>query len=74
MTNLHTFSPIQSTPLAAQGWQLTTLASSTDEEKMEIDLEIERLGGILGKDVHEWQKRLDEVNEELSGRKTEVTA
>lgn len=41
---------------------------------MEIDLEIERLEGILGKDVHEWQKRLDEVNEELSGRKTGVTA
>ena len=55
------------TPTIAQGWQLTTLASSTDEEKMEIDLEIERLEGILGKDVHDWQRRLDEVNEELKG-------
>lgn len=46
---------------------MTTLATSTDEEKMEIDLEIERLEGILGKDVHDWQRRLDEVNEELKG-------
>jgi ATP-binding cassette subfamily D (ALD) long-chain fatty acid import protein len=56
-----------STPTIAQGWQLTTLASSTDEEKMEIDAEIERLEGILGKDVDDWQKRLDEVNDELKG-------
>jgi hypothetical protein len=56
-----------STPTIAQGWQLSTLASSTDEEKMEIDAEIERLEGILGKDVHDWQRRLDEVNEELKG-------
>lgn len=56
-----------STPTIAQGWQLTTLASSTDEEKLEIDLEIERLEGILGKDVYDWQKRLDEVNDELKG-------
>jgi ATP-binding cassette subfamily D (ALD) long-chain fatty acid import protein len=42
---------------------------------MEIDLEIERLEGILGKDVHEWQKRLDEVNDELSGKRgVQVTA
>jgi ATP-binding cassette subfamily D (ALD) long-chain fatty acid import protein len=60
---------VPSTPLAAQGWQLTTLATSSEEEKMEIDLEIERLEGILGKDVHEWQKRLDEVNDELSGKR-----
>ena len=53
--------------MIAQGWQLTTLASSTDEEKLEIDLEIERLEGILGKDVYDWQKRLDEVNDELKG-------
>jgi ATP-binding cassette subfamily D (ALD) long-chain fatty acid import protein len=59
-----------STPTIAQGWQLTTLASTTAEEKMEVDLEIERLEGILGKDVFEWQKRLDEVNEELKGGRT----
>lgn len=59
------------TPLAtaAQGWQLTTLASTTAEEKMEVDLEIERLEGILGNEVGGWQKRLDEVNAELSGQK-----
>jgi ATP-binding cassette subfamily D (ALD) long-chain fatty acid import protein len=56
-----------STPTIAQGWQLTTLATSTAEEKMEIDLEIERLEGILGSDVHVWQRRLDEVNDELKG-------
>jgi ATP-binding cassette subfamily D (ALD) long-chain fatty acid import protein len=56
-----------STPIIAQGWQLTTLATSTAEEKMEIDLEIERLEGILGRDVHVWQRRLDEVNDELKG-------
>lgn len=63
MTNLQGMS----TSTIAQGWQLTTLATSTDEEKMEIDLEIERLEGILGKDVYDWQRRLDEVNEELKG-------
>jgi len=66
MTNLTNLQGM-STPTIAQGWQLTTLASSTDEEKMEIDLEIERLEGILGKDVYDWQKRLDEVNDELKG-------
>lgn len=53
---------------------MTTLASSTAEEKMEIDLEIERLEGILGRDVHVWQKRLDEVNEELKGKAVAVVA
>lgn len=61
-------------PTIAQGWQLTTLATSTAEEKMEIDSEIERLEGILGRDVHLWQKRLDEVNEELKGKGVGVAA
>jgi ATP-binding cassette subfamily D (ALD) long-chain fatty acid import protein len=68
MTDLNSRLNGLSTPTVAQGWQLTTLASSTAEEKMEIDLEIERLEGILGRDVHVWQKRLDEVNEELKGK------
>jgi ATP-binding cassette subfamily D (ALD) long-chain fatty acid import protein len=62
------------TPTIAQGWQLTTLASTTAEEKMEVDLEIERLEGILGKDVFEWQKMLDEVNEELKGGRVVAVA
>ena len=59
------------TPMAtsAQGWQLTTLASTTAEEKMEVDMEIERLEGILGNEVQSWQDRLDEVNAELGGKK-----
>jgi ATP-binding cassette subfamily D (ALD) long-chain fatty acid import protein len=67
MTDLNSRLNGMSTPTIAQGWQLTTLATSTAEEKMEIDLEIERLEGILGSDVHVWQRRLDEVNDELKG-------
>jgi ATP-binding cassette subfamily D (ALD) long-chain fatty acid import protein len=67
MTDLNSRLNGMSTPIIAQGWQLTTLATSTAEEKMEIDLEIERLEGILGRDVHVWQRRLDEVNDELKG-------
>lgn len=59
------------TPMAtsAQGWQLTTLAATTAEEKMEVDMEIERLEEILGSEVQSWQDRLDQVNAELGGRK-----
>ena len=74
MTDLNSRLNGLSTPTIAQGWQLTTLASSTAEEKLEIDLEIERLEGILGRDVHIWQKRLDEVNEELRGKGVAITA
>lgn len=57
-----------STPTAAQGWQLTTLSSSTDEEKLELDKEIERLESVLSTEVGEWEVRLREVNGELSGK------
>lgn len=56
-----------STPLAAHGWQLTKLASGTDEEKLELDKEIQRLERVLNVEVDEWQRRLDDVNAELRG-------
>lgn len=67
MANLHSDASI-STPLASQGWQLTKLESSTDQEKLEVDKEIERLEGVLGTDVGNWERRLEEVNKELSGK------
>lgn len=61
--------------LAMHGWQLTTLASATHEEQLEIDMEIQQLEGILGKDVGEWEQRLGKVNRELSGKgPVEMTA
>jgi len=54
--------------LAAQGWQLTTLATGTQEEKVELELEIERLEAVLGSEVGEWEERLRVVNRELSGK------
>lgn len=65
--NLQSALGTPSTPLASQGWQLTTLASGTHEEKLELDKEIERLERMLGNDVGEWEKRLEEVNRELRG-------
>lgn len=53
--------------MASQGWQLTTLSSGTHEEKLELDKEIERLERMLGNDVGEWEKRLEDVNRELRG-------
>jgi len=54
--------------LALQGWQLTTLASTTHEEQLETDMEIERLEQVLGSDVGEWEARLGAINRELSGK------
>ncbi|TXT08221.1 uncharacterized protein COLE_05145 [Cutaneotrichosporon oleaginosum] len=56
-----------STPLASQGWQLTKLASSTAEEKLEVDKEIERLERVLNVEVDLWEQRLKQVNKELRG-------
>jgi ATP-binding cassette subfamily D (ALD) long-chain fatty acid import protein len=56
-----------STPLASQGWQLTKLASSTAEEKLEVDKEIERLERVLNVEVDQWEQRLKQVNKELRG-------
>nr|XP_031863517.1 uncharacterized protein CI109_000767 [Kwoniella shandongensis]KAA5530589.1 hypothetical protein CI109_000767 [Kwoniella shandongensis] len=69
-THSSTVGPIAtpSTPLASQGWQLTALTSTTAEEKLELDLEIERIEKSLRDDVESWEKRLGEVNTELSGR------
>ncbi|WVR03538.1 hypothetical protein IAU60_000530 [Kwoniella sp. DSM 27419] len=58
---------IPSTPLAAHGWQLTTLTSSSDEEKLELDSEIERIEKQLSEDVVQWEERLRVVNRELKG-------
>ncbi|CAD6577656.1 MAG: hypothetical protein TREMPRED_002001 [Tremellales sp. Tagirdzhanova-0007] len=57
------------TPLAAQGWQLTGLASSSDEEKLESNMEMERLESVLGMDVDTWETRLKQINFELSGKR-----
>ena len=54
--------------LASQGWQLTTLASTTKEENLEVDMEIEHLEQILDSEVGHWETRLKEINEELSGK------
>lgn len=59
-----------STPLAARGWQLTALESTTAEENMELDSEIQQLEEVLNRDVAVWEKRLGEVNDELKGRAT----
>ncbi|KAK8845533.1 hypothetical protein IAR55_006248 [Kwoniella newhampshirensis] len=61
--------PNPSTPLASQGWQLTTLTSSTAEEKLELDLEIERIEKALQHDVETWERRLSDINRELSGKR-----
>lgn len=65
--NLHGSLGTPTTPLAAQGWQLTKLASSTAEDKLELDNEIERLERVLGDEVGRWERRLAEVNKELRG-------
>ncbi|KAK4685379.1 hypothetical protein P7C73_g4775, partial [Tremellales sp. Uapishka_1] len=57
-----------STPLAAQGWQLTTLASTTAEENLELDMEIQTLEAVLKTDVGAWEERLGTINRELSGK------
>lgn len=53
------------TPLASQGWQLTTLSSSSAEEKLELDKEIEALEMTLNEEVEKWEKRLREITKEL---------
>ncbi len=58
------------TPLAAQGWQLTALASTSDEEKLELEMEIERLEAVLDNHVGHWESRLAQINKELSGKDT----
>ncbi|WVQ86068.1 hypothetical protein IAT38_008236 [Cryptococcus sp. DSM 104549] len=59
--------PAPTTPLAAQGWQLTTLASSSAEENLELDLEIERIEHALREEVGVWEGRLGEIVRELKG-------
>jgi ATP-binding cassette subfamily D (ALD) long-chain fatty acid import protein len=46
------------------------LASTTAEEKLELEMEITRLEEVLGKEVGEWERRLKEVNHELSAKTT----
>lgn len=55
-----------STPLAAHGWQLTTLTSSTAEEQLELSAEIARLEHVLESDVGAWTDRLAIVKRQLS--------
>lgn len=47
--------------------QLTALTSTSDEEKLEVEKEIERLEGVLGRDVAMWGTRSAEINKELRG-------
>lgn len=56
---------LPTTPLASRGWQLTTLSSSSAEEKLELDKEIEALEMTLNEEVDKWEKRLREINKEL---------
>ncbi|BEI87672.1 uncharacterized protein CcaverHIS019_0103900 [Cutaneotrichosporon cavernicola] len=56
-----------SNALASQGWQLTKLASSTAEEKLGVDKEIESLERVLNVEVDQWEQRLQQVNKELRG-------
>ncbi|WVQ93592.1 hypothetical protein IAU59_000667 [Kwoniella sp. CBS 9459] len=58
---------IPSTPLASHGWQLTKLTSTSDEEKLELAHEIERIERQLREDVKVWEERLGEINRELKG-------
>ncbi|WWC99176.1 hypothetical protein V866_006071 [Kwoniella sp. B9012] len=57
-----------STPLAAHGWQLTTLNSTSAEEKKELDHEIEEIERQLG-EVEGWERRLEFIGRELRGEK-----
>ena len=52
-----------------QGYQLTILDAGTEEEKLELDSEIERLEAVLEREVEEWEVRLKNINEELRGKK-----
>jgi ATP-binding cassette subfamily D (ALD) long-chain fatty acid import protein len=44
------------------------LASTSAEEKLEVDIEIEKLEQLLGTDVAQWESRLHDINKELSGK------
>jgi ATP-binding cassette subfamily D (ALD) long-chain fatty acid import protein len=48
---------------------LTTLQSTTAEENIELEKEIEQLEGLLQQDVGIWESRLSEINQELKGVK-----
>ena len=54
--------------LASHGWQMTTLASASAQENMELDLEIEILTRMLKEDVVHWETRLKDVQAQLSGK------
>ncbi|ORX34748.1 ABC transporter transmembrane region 2-domain-containing protein [Kockovaella imperatae] len=54
--------------LASHGWQMTTVASASAQENMELDLEIEVLSKVLDDDVAQWEARLKQVQEQLSGK------
>ncbi|WWC66769.1 uncharacterized protein I206_100674 [Kwoniella pini CBS 10737] len=55
-----------STPLAAHGWQLTTLHSTSAEEKLELDHEIQEIEKQLN-EVKGWESRLEVIGRELRG-------
>lgn len=52
----------------APGWQLTELESTTDQEQLELDTEIDKLEGLLA-GVGAWEDRLRSVNAQLSASK-----
>ena len=66
--------PRNKSQLALQGWQLTTMSSTTDEEQLEIDKEIEQLERVLNHEVEQWDKRLKLINAELSGKSAVAAA
>ncbi|WWC58200.1 uncharacterized protein I303_100736 [Kwoniella dejecticola CBS 10117] len=66
-TNLSGLTPqTPSTPLAAHGWQLTTLHSTSAEEKLELNHEIEEIERQLN-EVKQWEARLEVIGRELRG-------
>ncbi|WRT63771.1 uncharacterized protein IL334_000696 [Kwoniella shivajii] len=71
LTNLQPIPQTPSTPLAAHGWQLTTLNSTSAEEKKELDHEIEEIERQLG-EVEGWEKRLDIIGKKLKGEKIDA--
>ncbi|WVQ70701.1 hypothetical protein IAR50_000223 [Cryptococcus sp. DSM 104548] len=67
LTSPSPYAELPKTPLVEKGWQMTVMSSGTEEEKLELDKEIEMLESVLGREVGEWEKRLGEIDKELRG-------
>lgn len=47
---------------------MSQLKSSSAEEQLEVNMEMERLERLLDVDVEQWERRLADINLELAGR------